>query len=73
MLEERRDDVSPIVNAGRLGNNSLDGAQGLAQNLNLPNMEQILTASLPTSDYIPKDAINAVTQLWTTILNKLCD
>jgi hypothetical protein len=37
--------------------------QGLAQNLNLPSMEQILTASLSTSDYIPKDAINAVTQL----------
>jgi hypothetical protein len=36
-------------------------------------MEQILTASLPTFDYIPKDAINVVTQLWMTILNELCD
>jgi hypothetical protein len=61
MLEERRDDVGPIVDVGCFGNNSSDGAQGLAQNLNLPSMEQILTASLLTSDYIPKDAINAVT------------
>ncbi len=36
-------------------------------------MEQILTASLPTSNYIPKDAINVVTQFWMTILNELCD
>jgi hypothetical protein len=36
-------------------------------------MEQILTTSLPTSDYIPKDAINAIIQLWMTILNELCD
>jgi hypothetical protein len=36
-------------------------------------MEQILIASLPTSDYIPNDAINAVTQLWISILNELCD
>ncbi len=43
--------------------NSSEGVQGLVQNFNLPNMEQILTAILPTSDYIPKDAINAVTQL----------
>jgi hypothetical protein len=63
MLEECRDDVGPIVDIGCLGNNSLDGAQALAQNLNLPNMEQIMTASLPTSDNIPKDAIDAVTQL----------
>jgi hypothetical protein len=73
MLEERRDDVGPIVDVGLLGNNSLDAAQGLAQNLNLPSIEQILTASFPTSDNIPKDAINAITQLWTTILNELCD
>ncbi len=73
MLKERRDDVGPIVDVGLLGNNSLDGAQGLAQNLNLPSMQQILTASLPTSEYIPKDAINAVTQLWTTIFNDLYD
>jgi hypothetical protein len=74
MLEECRDNVQvgPIVDAHPLGNNSLDGAQGLAQNLNLPNMEQVLTASLPTFDYIPKDAINAVSQLWTTILNEFC-
>jgi hypothetical protein len=32
-----------------------------------------MTASLPTSHYIPKDAINAITQLWTTILNEFCD
>jgi hypothetical protein len=57
LLEVRRNNV------GRLGNNSFEGAQGLAQNLNLPSMEQILTAFLPTSDYIPKDAINVVTQL----------
>jgi hypothetical protein len=36
-------------------------------------MEQILTAFLPTSDYISNDAINAVTQLWMTILNELCN
>jgi hypothetical protein len=36
-------------------------------------MEQILTASLSTSNYIPKDVINAVTQLWTTIFNDLCN
>jgi hypothetical protein len=36
-------------------------------------MEQILTASLPTFDYIPKDAINAVIQFWTSILNEVCD
>ncbi len=52
MLEERRNEVDPIVNAGPLGNNSLDDAQGLAQNLNLLSMEQILTTSLPTFDYI---------------------
>jgi hypothetical protein len=74
LLEVCQDNVGPIqVGAGCLGNNSLEGAQGLAQNLNLPIMEQILTASLPTSNYIPKDAINAVTQLWTTIHNELCD
>jgi hypothetical protein len=70
----RQDVVGPIQgSASRLSNNSSESAQGLAQNLNLPRMEQILTASLPMSDYIPKDAINAVTQLWTTILNELCD
>jgi hypothetical protein len=70
----RRDDVTPIqVDAGRLSNNSSEGVQRLAQNLNMPNMEQILTTSLPTSDYIPKDAINAIIQLWMTILNELCD
>ncbi len=64
LLEVRRDDVGPIqVGAGPLDNNSSEGAQGLAQNFNLPSMEQILIASLPTSDYIPKDAINVVTQL----------
>lgn len=63
LLEVRRDHVGPIhVGAGRLGNNFSEGTQGLAQNPNLPSMEQILTASLPTSDYIPKDAINAVTR-----------
>ncbi len=63
LLEVRRDHVRPIhVGAGRLGNNFSEGTQGLAQNPNLPSMEQILTASLPTSDYIPKDAINAVTR-----------
>jgi hypothetical protein len=36
-------------------------------------MEQILIASLPTFNYIPKDVINAVSQLWTTILNELYD
>jgi hypothetical protein len=61
MLQERRDDIGPIVDLGPPGNNSLDSAQGLAQNLNLPSMEQILTASLPTSDYIPKDVINVIT------------
>jgi hypothetical protein len=61
MFEERWDDVGPIVNVGPLCNNSFDGAQGLAHNLNMTSMEQILTPSLPTSDYIPKDAINAVT------------
>jgi hypothetical protein len=30
MLKERRDNVDPIVDAGGLGNNSLDGTQGLA-------------------------------------------
>jgi hypothetical protein len=30
MLEEHRDDVDPIVDAGCLGNNSLDGLQRLA-------------------------------------------
>ncbi len=70
----RRDDVTPIqVDTGRLSNNSSEGVQRLAQNLNMPNMEQILTTSLPTSDYIPKDAINAIIQLWMTILNELCD
>ncbi|CAK9237659.1 unnamed protein product [Sphagnum troendelagicum] len=72
LLEVRRDVVGPIqVGAGRLDNNSSEGAQGLGHNLNLPSMEQILIASLPTSDYIPKDAINAITQFWTTILNEL--
>ncbi|CAK9872756.1 unnamed protein product [Sphagnum jensenii] len=62
LLEVCRDNVDPIqVGAGRLGNHSSEGAQGLAQNLNLPIMEHILTASVPTSDYIPKDAINAIT------------
>ncbi len=32
-----------------------------------------MTTFLPTSDYIPKDANNVVTQLWTTILNELYD
>ncbi len=60
LLEVRRDDVGPIlVDAGRFDNNSSEGAQGLAKNLNLPSMEQILTVSLPSSNYIPKDAINA--------------
>jgi hypothetical protein len=36
-------------------------------------MEQILTTSLPTFDYIPRDVINAITQLSTSILNELCD
>jgi hypothetical protein len=74
LFEERQDDVNPIqVDVGRPDNNSSECAQGLAQNLNLPSMEQILTASLPTSDYIPKGAINTVIQLWTSILNELCD
>jgi hypothetical protein len=30
MLEERPDDVAPIVDVDPLGNNSLDGTQGLA-------------------------------------------
>jgi hypothetical protein len=64
LFEVRRDDVDPIqVDASCIGNNSYDSAQGLAQNLNLPSMEKILTAFLPMFDYIPKDAINAVTQL----------
>jgi uncharacterized protein involved in tolerance to divalent cations len=50
MLEEHRYDIGPIVDTGCVGNNSLDGAQGLVHNLNLPSMEQILTTSLPTSD-----------------------
>jgi hypothetical protein len=74
LFEVCRDDVSPIqIGTGHLGNNSSKSAQRLAQNLNLPSMEQILTRSLPTSDYIPKDTINAVTQLWTTILHELYD
>jgi hypothetical protein len=39
MLEEHRDDVSPNVDVGPFSNNSLDGTQGLAHNLNLPSME----------------------------------
>jgi hypothetical protein len=74
LLEVCRDNVGPIqIGTGHFGNNSSESAQRLAQNLNLPSMEQILTGSLPTFDYIPKDAINAITQLWTTILHELCD
>ncbi|CAM6008914.1 unnamed protein product [Sphagnum balticum] len=74
LLEVRRDGTGPIqISAGRFGNNFSKGVQGLAQNFNLPNMEQILTVSLPKSVYIPKDAINTVIQFSTTILNELCD
>jgi hypothetical protein len=41
--------------------------------LTLPSKWGCNTSSLPTSNYIPKDAINVVTQLWMTILNELCN
>jgi hypothetical protein len=45
LLGVHRDDVDPVqVSAGPLDNNSSEGVQGLAQILNLPSMEQILTA-----------------------------
>jgi hypothetical protein len=62
LVEVHQDDVGPIqIGASRFGKNSSEGVHGLALNLNLPSMEQILIASLPTSDYIPKDAIKAIT------------
>jgi hypothetical protein len=40
LFKVRRNNVGPIqVDTNHLGNNSSEGAHGLAQNLNLPSME----------------------------------